>query len=103
VKTTPDYGKNDRRSFRYHRKNVLECDWSKTKMTLRDVNFSQWESRRPDRRWISYLVGIPDELTKLGRSEPEKQSSSDYPKRSSKLSRGPTKLNLLNQLWAYQA
>jgi len=31
------------------------------------------------------------------------QSLSDHPMRSSKLSRGHTKLNLLNQLWAYQA
>jgi len=40
-------------------------------------------------------------------SDPEKlhliQSSSDHPRRSSKLSRGHTKLNLPNQLWAHQA
>jgi len=72
------YGKNGRRNLRYRRKNVLECDWSKTKMTLRDANFSQWDSRRPDRPWISYQMEIPDALTKPGRSEPDKQSSFDY-------------------------
>jgi len=32
----PDYGKNGRRSLRYRQKNILERDWSKTKMTLRE-------------------------------------------------------------------
>jgi len=49
----PDYGKNGRRSLRYRQKNILERDWSKTKMTLRDANPNQWESREPDRPWIS--------------------------------------------------
>jgi len=31
---------------------------------------------------------IPDELTKPGRSEPDRQSSSDSPKRNSKFSDG---------------
>jgi len=35
-------------------------------MTLRDVNFSQWESRTPDRPWVSYLVGNPRWVNKTG-------------------------------------
>jgi len=29
--------RNDRRSLRYRQSAILECDWSRTKMTLRDA------------------------------------------------------------------
>jgi len=47
-----DYGKNGRRSLRYSRSITLERDSPRTIVTFRDVKISQWESRRPDRRWV---------------------------------------------------